>query len=470
MDLNGAVSISGGLCCWSPNGRYLAVVASRSRLVIRDSSDLQVIRSEAVIFSAAESSQNSDLNTIQKIQFSPDSEFILATNFKLGITLIFRVLHSDWKGKITEGLGGLVDIMFTPDSRHLISFAEFSVKLTIWSLIEKRVRYIKFPKTKDCVEFSHDGTFLGVVETRNGKDCISLFSCEDWNVYHHFELDFDNSPTGCGGIKWSPTSDSMCVLSDHLDYECHVYSIPSGQRLMCYKADRNTFGMGVRSCCWSQCGKLLAIGGGDSKLRLFNCVNWSLMTELDVNHCIRKEDNASVYEEKEVCLNEVDIDLRIAKELTSKRLETEYVSIYKRPVQVATTKSMKVSKICYGITEMKFSPNGLYLYVHSDSMPTAAFVFDVMNLKLDTVLAHRHPIVKCDWGPEREKNQLMILTMDDGMLHAFTTHGVVCLGLPSIDRDYQAHDMMWNPKGKAVALVGKNSVVCCRVGTKHSES
>ena len=58
----------------------------------------------------------------------------------------------------------------------------------------------------------------------------------------------------------------------------------------------------------------------------------------------------------------------------------------------------------------------------------------------------------------------MILTLDDSMLHAYTPYGVACLGLPSINKDYEAHDILWNPKGKALALVGKNSVICCRIG------
>lgn len=465
MDLNGAVSMNGGLCSWSPNGRYIALVASRARLIIRDSSDLQVLRSEVVIFSANENSQSSDVNVINKIQFSADSEFIFAANFKLGVTQVFRVLHSDWKAKITEGPGGLVDINFSPDSRHLISFADFNVKLTIWSLIEKRTRYIKFPKSEDCVKFSHDGNFLAVVERRDGKDCVSLFSCDDWNVYHHFEVNFQNTATGCAGLCWSPGSNLICLYSDHLEYECHVYSIPSGQRLLAYKADRNTYGIGVRNVVWSPCGKLLAIGGGDSKLRVFNSINWSLILELDVSNQLKAEHGTLIYEEKELSINEVDIDLKIAKEWNSKRIDTQYFKIDKRPVQLATTSKLRYEKNSHGINEMKFSPNGLYLSITNDLMPTCVFVFDVLNLRIDTILAHRHLVVKCEWGPGRDKSQLMILTRDDGMLHAYTPHGVACLGLPSINKEYEAHDLVWNPKGKALALVGKKSVICCRLGS-----
>ena len=116
---------------------------------------------------------------------------------------------------------------------------------------------------------------------------------------------------------------------------------------------------------------------------------------------------------------------------------------------------------------MQFSPNGLYLSIINDAVPTCTLVFDIANLKMDTVLVHRYPVVKCKWGPGRNKTQLMILTQDDGILHAYTPHGVACLGLPSINKDYEAHDLSWNPKGKAIALIGKNSVICCKIGSEN---
>ena len=148
MELNSAVNLSSSnLCTWSPNGRYLAVVTSKSRLVIRDSADLQVIRSEVVLFS----SSGVQDTAIEKVSFSPDSEFVLAASFKAATTFVFRVLHGDWKAKIWEGGAGLEEVRFAPDSRHILAFSQYRIKVTIWSLCEKRVRYIKFPQ---CAQFA----------------------------------------------------------------------------------------------------------------------------------------------------------------------------------------------------------------------------------------------------------------------------------------------------------------------------
>ncbi len=96
MNFDGALDISGSLCCWSPNGRFLAVVASRARLVVRDAKSLDVIFSELCpSVSSATASRSSHLTAeetkIDKIAFSPDSVFIYASSFKAGVTHVFQV-------------------------------------------------------------------------------------------------------------------------------------------------------------------------------------------------------------------------------------------------------------------------------------------------------------------------------------------------------------------------------------------
>ena len=104
--------------------------------MIRDASDLQVIRSEVLMFNTDAASV-----AVDKLAFSPDSEFVLVSSFKTGTTLVVRVLATDWKARITES-EEVTDVIFAPDSRHVLTFAQFNVKLTIWSLTERRVRSV----------------------------------------------------------------------------------------------------------------------------------------------------------------------------------------------------------------------------------------------------------------------------------------------------------------------------------------
>jgi len=57
--------------------------------------------------------------------------------------------------------------------------------------------------------------------------------------------------------------------------------------------------------------------------------------------------------------------------------------------------------------------------------------------------------------------------VSDGGIHAWTPNGSVCLSLPMTDdSDGKIDQLLWNPKGKAMALLTKEKVICCRVGIK----
>ena len=112
MNFDGALDISGSLCSWSPNGRYLAVVVSRSRLVLRESNSLEVLFSE--ICSSVSSGARTSLLTgedskIDKLGFSPDSAFVYASSFKAGVTHVFQVQWRSkyWTRLVLEWLGSL---------------------------------------------------------------------------------------------------------------------------------------------------------------------------------------------------------------------------------------------------------------------------------------------------------------------------------------------------------------------------
>ena len=467
MDIRSPVNLSGGsLCAWSQNGRYLAVVTSKARLVIRDSADLQVIRSEVVIYPLSDGLEC----PIEKVAFSPDSEFVLAASFKTATTFVFRVLQSDWKAKISEGPSGLIDVNFSPDSRQILSLSQFNLKMTIWSLCEKRVRYIKFPK---CAAFrpssrEENDLLLAVVERRGTRDSVSLFSTQKWNIERHFETNFSSGTgTGVAGISWSPKGDAICLYSSHLDFQVKVYSPLEGRCLMSFDPeDAVSYGLGLRCVEWSPCGNILLLGGGDSTIKVFNSLNWSLISDLEIPDFLIESPQVEIYEERQIDVADLDVDLRIAKEWANPGLEFEYVVVNERPVQLTPISTKERSPNKLGVSLMSFSPDGLYLCVKSDTLPSTVFIWNVVELSLMSVVVHRHPVVSCQWSPtgSRFTNKLLILTGDSSMLHCWTPKGVACMGLPAMDKDYQVNEIQWNPQGKAIALIGKSSIVCCQVG------
>ena len=60
--------------------------------------------------------------------------------------------------KIEEGSSGLKSAIWTPDSLHVLTRADFDVRLTVWSLTSKAVAYIKHTSKagQDGIAFSRE--------------------------------------------------------------------------------------------------------------------------------------------------------------------------------------------------------------------------------------------------------------------------------------------------------------------------
>ena len=105
------------------------------------------------------------LDTIQRIEWAPDSCYVLCalckpkaivqvcfTTSTCGMAClayskqVWSVSDTSWSCKIDEGVAGLSYARWTPDSRHVITVSDFCVRLTVWSLINRSRTFIKFPK------------------------------------------------------------------------------------------------------------------------------------------------------------------------------------------------------------------------------------------------------------------------------------------------------------------------------------
>lgn len=114
MDFSEVYKQSHMLCKFSPNGKYIAVVV-QFRVVVRDTETMQILH----LFTCTDH--------LQQIAWSKDSDLIACASYRLGAIQVWRLSDPTWSARIDEGVAGLTNVLFAPDSRSLLTFSEYQV-------------------------------------------------------------------------------------------------------------------------------------------------------------------------------------------------------------------------------------------------------------------------------------------------------------------------------------------------------
>ncbi|XP_040843743.1 WD repeat-containing protein WRAP73 isoform X2 [Ochotona curzoniae] len=141
-------------------------------------------------------------------KFSPDGKY-----------LVWSLEQPEWHCKIDEGSAGLVASCWSPDGRHILNTTEFHLRVTVWSLCTKCVSYIKYPKAcQQGITFTRDGRYMALAERRDCKDYVSIFVCSDWQLLRHFDTDTQDlagiewAPNGCVLAAWDTCLEYKILL------------------------------------------------------------------------------------------------------------------------------------------------------------------------------------------------------------------------------------------------------------------
>lgn len=90
---------------------------------------------------------------------------------------------------LISGAYGLTKVIFAPDSRHLLAFSDFQLRISIYSLLDSSAppRYLQFPKYSDrAFGYRSDGLYFGMAERIEGKEYITILDCADWEMLKVF--------------------------------------------------------------------------------------------------------------------------------------------------------------------------------------------------------------------------------------------------------------------------------------------
>lgn len=451
MNFSEVLRVSGGGpggagVAWSPDGRLVAWPAAPARLEVRDTATLQVL----VTFTC--------VDAIQEVEWAPDSCYLLTACYK--------------RGKVEEGAAGLVKARWAPDSRHILTTAEFYLQISIWSLVNKSIAYIRQPKgVPQGVSFSPGGEYLVVAERREGKDSLSLFETTSWQIVKNFPVCTKN----LAGVLWagSITSPStattstpsamtggvLAVWDSPLQYLVALYSM-SGHCMARFSAYE--MALGVWDVGWAPSGQFLAITSFDNKIRLLNHLTWGVVAEFPHTTTITttsstSTSSATVYREAKTPLTGYPATLACARGLPTPLTSVAYHEETSRPITLATQPSQPPAQAPRSPPALAFSRDGRYLATRRWDMPGVVWVWDVGRVCLKAVLVQEEAVKDMAWDPRHTR---LALCTGGPHLYLWTPLGTVAVTVPHAPH-LCVSALRWHPFGRSLILNGKTHLSVC---------
>ncbi|CAF1087287.1 unnamed protein product [Adineta ricciae] len=461
MNFSELFKVTSRQCSFSPDGEYLACV-NQYRLVIRSSTTLEIINLFACV------------DTIDTIEWSYDSRLILAGLIKRNAVQVFSLDNPEWKCKIDEGSAGLCNVHWAPDSRHILTTAQFHLRITVWSLASKNVSYIKYPKklSPKSYVFSLTKPYMALVERRNDStDHISIFDYSaNWSMIAHFQ---PSELEDLQGIEWSPIADVLCLWENSYEYKIVFYTL-DGQLLNVYKAENDRLSLGVRCARWSPTGQVIVVGDYEERITIFSYLTYKkIQSSFEHPQKLSSGKGYTILKEEEYNLNEQEKNeysqrkpyssaayssAAVLQPEPKNAVESKYI-IYNGTLQIAPIKpDLDRANPRLGVSSIEYSCSGRYLSTINDTMPNLLFIFDFKpTLHLAFVLIQTQPIRCVKWEPKRDH---LVLCTHNNRVYVWSPQGASCINLPDESSKHTIDEIKWNnlASSPTVALIGQDSM------------
>jgi len=390
------------------------------------------------------------LDFIEDIKWSNSSNLILVGIYKRNRCEIRNIENDNFICAIDEGIQGMSNALFSPNSTHVLSFNQNVTKLTIRSLLDKNTLFISLPKfSKKGLSFSCQGkgNFMALAERKDTNDIIGIYFIKKWICLRRFSVDTEDLQD----IKWSYDNSGIIIVDSPAVCKILIYNI-FGELLN--KIDIYQNKLGIKKFDISPNGHLYCLGLFDQSLRIYNNISYTCSSIFNHDKDVLDNKNVNYYKE----------------EIINQEGETKYVEL-KPPIDLKSENiyikgsnlfNDKLPKI--GIGKMAFSYDNNFLATKNDNMPNVLFIWDLNIMFLQTILIHLNEISCFEWM--KTKNILFIST-NNNKLYYFTLDSCKILQLPN---DFQNKSFIISNDGQKMMLKDNNYFITVNIEEQNDTS
>lgn len=477
MDFTDLFSHSQGIVHFSP-GRNFILSAVKDRLVVRRSDKEGVFQTWAVdcspsattaLLAKATAKPAPSDGWITHAAWSHDSEYILAVVAKRGVVNVYSMRDDKWTARIEAGAEGLVRAEWAPDSRNIICFSEWGLRVTIWSLSSGTGTYIQFPKHPDRgYAFRKDGRYFILAERHKSKDMMGVYDCPSgYKLMRHFAL-----PTvSLASIALSPTGNNVAIWESAAEFKLVIMNLV-GQHLATYVPPDNPL-LGIRQVAWHPTGTYLVLGGWDSKLYILSSLEWKLVATLNLT--AKLPSGTTIWREPPNWLANTHNHGFLPFNRTAVTTSAPVVISVSKASTIAPTASVANVSTApkSGVVSLEFSASGSLLLVTWEQCPNFAFIYNFpgpdepCNPRLRSVIQCDKPVLyaRVSNAPTVKGTTVALCTgtgalyiwNDDRDLSEGGERGELaeCVSVPG-ERRFSCKDIRWSPDGRGLILMDKD--------------
>ena len=388
------------------------------------------------------------IDFIEDIKWSNNNQLILIGIYKRNRCEIRNIQNNNYLCTIDDGIQGMTNSLFSPDSLYVLTINENVTKLSIRSLQNKSLFYINLPKfSKKGISFSSQskGNFMALAERKEAKDIIGIYYTTKWACIRRFQTETEDLQD----LKWSYDNSSLIIIDTPALCKFLIYNI-LGELIN--KIDIYKNQLGIKQFEISPNGHLFCFGLYDQSLRIYNCVSYTCMGIFDHDRDYLDDNKVNYYKE----------------EIISPEGETKYIEL-KPPVDLKNENiyikgknlfNDKMPKI--GISKMSFSYDSNFLATKNDNMPNVLFIWNLNTMNLQTVLIHLNEVIYFKWN---KNNNILFISTNNSKLYYFTLDSCKILHLAN---DFYNKGLVFSNDGNKMMVKDTNSFIMVNIDNMNN--